>query len=256
MKRIVAILLLAASTSLGVEIDGYVPPTPVVDTVSFDLTWEDGSQEGRLQWNNDDGTLEVGLPGGNVNLQIGLESLMRVSNKSGATITNGTPVYVSGAQGSRPTVAPANASVLSKSFVCGVATEDIANNSNGYVATFGYVRDIDTSAWVAGTKLYLADIDGGLTNAIPDAPSEPMCVAVVLVSNTDSGVILTKPSSALSSSLVSERFAVITDTNTVASASNAGRTRYYTSGNNSYIDVCMQTNASNYAWINIQSYGW
>jgi hypothetical protein len=45
------------------------------------------------------------------------------------------------------------------------------------------------------------------------------------------------------------------DTNS-ATASNAGALRYRTSGNNSYIDMCMQTGAATYAWVNIVSNNW
>jgi len=41
-----------------------------------------------------------------------------------------------------------------------------------------------------------------------------------------------------------------------ASASNVGTLKYYTSGNNSYVDMCMQTGASTYAWVNIVQNNW
>ena len=40
------------------------------------------------------------------------------------------------------------------------------------------------------------------------------------------------------------------------SATKAGTFRYYTSGNNSYVDMCMQTGASTYAWVNIVTNSW
>ena len=40
------------------------------------------------------------------------------------------------------------------------------------------------------------------------------------------------------------------------SASKAGTFRYRTSGNNSYVDMCMQTGASTYAWVNIVTNNW
>ena len=40
------------------------------------------------------------------------------------------------------------------------------------------------------------------------------------------------------------------------SASKAGTFRYRTSGNNSYVDMCMQTGASTYAWVNIVQNNW
>jgi len=40
------------------------------------------------------------------------------------------------------------------------------------------------------------------------------------------------------------------------SASKVGTFRYRTSGNNSYVDMCMQTGASTYAWVNIVANTW
>jgi len=45
------------------------------------------------------------------------------------------------------------------------------------------------------------------------------------------------------------------DTDT-ASANKVGTLRYRTSGNNSYVDMCMQTGATTYAWINIVQNNW
>lgn len=41
-----------------------------------------------------------------------------------------------------------------------------------------------------------------------------------------------------------------------ASASKVGTLRYRTSGNNSYVDMCMQTGATTYAWVNIVQNNW
>ena len=45
------------------------------------------------------------------------------------------------------------------------------------------------------------------------------------------------------------------DTDT-ASANKVGTVRYRTSGNNSYVDMCMQTGATTYEWINIVQNNW
>jgi hypothetical protein len=45
------------------------------------------------------------------------------------------------------------------------------------------------------------------------------------------------------------------DTDT-ASADKVGTQRYRVSGNNSYVDMCMQTGAATYAWINIVQNNW
>ena len=46
------------------------------------------------------------------------------------------------------------------------------------------------------------------------------------------------------------------DTANAASSTNAGMLKYRISGNNSYVDMCMQTGAATYAWINIKQNNW
>lgn len=46
------------------------------------------------------------------------------------------------------------------------------------------------------------------------------------------------------------------DDTAIASASKVGTQRYRVSGNNSYVDVCMQTGASTYAWVNTMTQSW
>ena len=87
----------------------------------------------------------MGLPGGNVVLQIGEESVIRVSNQTGDAIPNGAAVYISGLQGARPTIALADASSIMTAGVSGVTTEAIAHGDSGYITAFGLVRDVDTN---------------------------------------------------------------------------------------------------------------
>jgi hypothetical protein len=165
-----------------------------VDGIQFDLTPSATGAEGKLYWNSDDGTLQLGMPGGNVTLQLGQEVLVRARNETGVTITNGSVVYVSGAQGSRPTIELATASTHSiAESVIGFTTEEITNNNNGYVTTFGIVRDLDTSAYTAGDKIYLSTTAGEFTGTIPTKPNTRVDLGVVLFSNVSSGSILVSP---------------------------------------------------------------
>lgn len=159
--------------------------------IDLDLTYTNGHQEGRIHWNADDGVPEVGMPGGNVIQQIGLELLARVTNKTGSLIPNGTPVYVNGVQGNRPTIdlAKADAEMTSVTFL-GLTTEDIINNNNGYVCLTGYVRDIDTSAFSAGDVLYISStVAGGLTSTRPTAPNWKIGIGICLNDHATEGII-------------------------------------------------------------------
>ena len=81
----------------------------------------------------------------------------------------------------------------------GLYTEDVNANTNGYVTTFGLVRDIDTSGaavgevWSAGTRLFVSDTPGELTNVLPSGTSRKIFVGIVLRAHATEGVILAHP---------------------------------------------------------------
>lgn len=203
MRVLLAILLVASTSHAKVRFSQPLPPNLWAQTLQFDLDFVDGHEEGRLQWNQEDGTLEYGMPGGNVNLQIGLEMLIRATNKTGSTLTNGYPVYVSGAQGGRPTIELGTATNVSAHHIAGLMTENVENNSSGYVCSFGYVRDVDTSMYSAGADLYLDEVAGTLSTNIPAYPADAVHVGTVLVSNPESGIIFVNPSHEMTFDLLS-----------------------------------------------------
>lgn len=159
-----------------------------IKDIQFDLTNTSDPAEGELNWNSDDGTLQVGLSGGVVNLQIGSEIVVK-GKATGSAIANGEVVYISGASGTNPEFSLANATTISANRTLGIATEDITQNTNGYVTTFGLVRGIDTSSFSAGDQLYLDTTSGQITNSAPSYPNSAIRIGVCIVSNSDEGVI-------------------------------------------------------------------
>lgn len=147
------------------------------------------SQARRVQWNQDDGTMDIGLYGGSV-LQVGQELMYYAKNTSGGLIANGTPVMFTGTVGSSGKLtfglAVADGSVLAD-YMMGVATQDIADNDFGYVTSFGLVRGFDTTGapygevWNDGDLLYFDPATPGTwTNVQPQAPNIDVPVAVVI----------------------------------------------------------------------------
>lgn len=163
--------------------------------IQFNTTFPDGGAEGRLQWNQDDGTLEFGMPGGEVNLQIGQEMLIRARNLEGEDITNCQAVWVSGATGNVIEIMTPIASNISQApLTFALATENILNNLLGYVTITGLVRDCDTSDWDEGDVLYLsATEEGNLTNIRPIAPNTSVVIGIVTRSHLSEGVIAVNP---------------------------------------------------------------
>jgi len=148
--------------------------------------------EGSLHWNNDDKTLELMSDVSDFNLQIGQENVIRVVNKTGGDILNGTVVYISGAQGNRPTIDIAcitGTTCYNK--VIGVTTHDIINNRNGYVTTFGLVRDLNTNTFNEGDELYVSS-GGTITNIKPLQPLHAIKIGYCVTSSSTSGIILVR----------------------------------------------------------------
>jgi hypothetical protein len=178
----------------GGKFDMLNNPLENVNYIQFNRDFEGTNEIGKLNWDNTDGTVEVGALGGDVVLQIGQEAYARVVNKSGAVITNGLAVTIVGAQGQRPKVSlsdiddpPLNDSVT------GLATEDIPNNQQGYVTVFGLVRGIDTSAFSEGDRLWATTAPGIITNTLPPPPGRKVFVGTVVVAGPANGSIFVNP---------------------------------------------------------------
>ena len=119
-------------------------------------------------------------------LYVGQQQLARVVNKSGSTLTYGTPVYLSGVQGNRPTVSPAQANSTAFDVVGLVATKaGIANNAEGFVLTNGILQNVSTVAYTAGSILWLANTAGNLTGTQPSYPDYQTQVGQALNSTTN-----------------------------------------------------------------------
>lgn len=172
-----------------------------LDYIDFNTDASPTHQEGRLHWNVDDYTLEVGLALGSV-LQIGQEQLIRVFNKSGQTISNGQSVYLSGIQEDQPSVELASADYdigsgdqcPSSSLVLGLATQDIEDQTAGFVTTFGLVRGLDTSNFDEGDVLFLnTGSEDGYSTSRTNAPDCCVKIGTVVRSHQNEGTILVEP---------------------------------------------------------------
>lgn len=170
--------------------------------VEFDTTPIGNTGVGVMRWNDADGTLDLGLKGGNVTLQVGQEQVVRVVNKTGSNLleSNYQAVRVNGAQGQRLKVALAQATndLLSAETI-GLVTENIDNNQEGFVTTSGLIRGINTTGslqgetWADGDMLYLSpSVAGRITNIKPSAPNHLIVVGYVVHSHANNGSIFVK----------------------------------------------------------------
>lgn len=172
---------------------------PKLDYFDLDLTPVGIQQEGRTMWDADNGVPATGLAGGVVRLQHGLELLKRVKNASGGALTDGQIVYLNDATGALPKayLASADSTTPEKWCVCGMVTEPIGDNQPGFITVIGAVSDVDTSAYVEGTKLYLsATTPGAFTDTMPEAPDAGIPIGIVLRQHATEGQILFFPDKA------------------------------------------------------------
>jgi len=125
-----------------------------------------------------DGSVTITTPSTGVrNLSVAVAAatnnvIAQVRNTTGATLTKGTVVYITGATGQISTVskALANADATSAQTL-GMITADLPNNTNGNVTIIGLITNIDTSAYTDGAQLYLSPtVAGAVTTTKPYAP--------------------------------------------------------------------------------------
>jgi hypothetical protein len=132
-------------------------------------------QEGRVFYDSNSHTLNVYNDIADVTLNIGEENYIRIINKSGSTIFNGSVCRHNGVDVTTklPMIALALADTVINATILGVATHDIPNNTEGFLTTQGKVSDIDYSAFPAGQPMYLSGtIEGGIVAIAPDIISQ------------------------------------------------------------------------------------
>ena len=175
-----------------------------VDYIDFNTSSLFTSTTGRVNWIDQDGTLELGLKGGVVKSLLGQGLVTRVVNKTNPLVdllgANYQVVVVSGAQGQRLAVKLAQADNDANSAgTLGLVAENIARNQEGFVVTVGLLKNINTTGnlqgetWTDGDILYLSPTTAGqITNIKPQAPQHTVIVGYVEYAHQNNGKIYVK----------------------------------------------------------------
>jgi hypothetical protein len=157
------------------------------NSIHFYTTASGVTQVGQLGWDDGYGTLDLMLKGGNVNVELGQENVVLVYNGNGTTLNKGEVVFVSGSQGNRPAVNRAIGTTDGYSATTlGFAAEPIPAGAEGYVTTFGFINNINTSGTIGGSPVWLSPTTpGGWTTTKPQAPQHTVLLGyIVRVHNT------------------------------------------------------------------------
>jgi len=167
----------------------------VTDYIDLSESPAPTSKTRRLAWNATDQTVNLGMDYG-VTQQIGQETYARVGNTTGVTIPNGTVVGFAGSTSNALLVTPYLADGSQPTlYILGVMTHDLPDSGEkGYCTTWGFVRDLDTSAFSPGDLLYASPtVAGAFTNVKPTAPDNVIPLAACITSDATTGVIFVRP---------------------------------------------------------------
>ena len=166
-----------------------------VDAIDFNTTPVTAIAAKRLQWNDAEGSLQLGLKGGNVHSHISEDLFLYGYNNSGSPMTKGQVVRVNGSSGLRPVIslAQANGDPNSAETV-GVVAETIANNAQGLVQVFGLMTNLNTNSFNEGDVLYLSPtVAGQVVNTKPVAPNHLVRVAYCVKKSGGAGEVYISP---------------------------------------------------------------
>lgn len=164
-------------------------PSSTIDYVEFKQDANHQTTTGQISWNDTDKTFDLGLAGNSI-LQAGQEMMIYVHNETGSTIPNGRVVFIT----SPPTtddmlhVAIASCDNDTAYSTIAVTTNEIPDGNMGYCTLVGRVRDLDTSSFSDGDKLFLS-INGTITNTEVSFPNHSVEIGYCIKSDSTSGVI-------------------------------------------------------------------
>jgi predicted RecA/RadA family phage recombinase len=111
---------------------------------------------------------------------------VEVRNNTGATISKGTPVYISGFN-TKPTIDKCDADIANTFPVAGITTTDISSGADGNILISGVLNDFNTTSYTTGDRIYVAS-GGGITKTKPT--NGGAVIGVILESNASTGKML------------------------------------------------------------------
>ena len=171
-----------------------LPDVPA-DSLNFNTAATETAAIGKMFWNTTEGTPQVGLAGGNVQLQMGSMVVAYVRNAEATTLNKGEVVYLFGASGNRAEVKRAsNVGDPTSAKTMGIVAESIAANQVGFIVTQGVLDGLSLgSPYVSGDSIYLGTTPGTFTRVKPTQPYHIVFIGVVERANAGNGQIYIKP---------------------------------------------------------------
>lgn len=171
-----------------------LPDVPA-DSLNFNTAATEANAVGKMFWNATEGAPQVGLAGGNLQLQMGSMLVAYVRNAEATTLNKGEVVYLFGATGNRASVKRAsNQADSSSSKTIGLVAESIGANQNGFIITQGTIDGLSLgSPYVEGDSVYLGNTPGTFTRVKPTQPNHIVFIGVVERANAGNGQLYIRP---------------------------------------------------------------
>lgn len=172
------------------DLQSVAPSNLTLDYLQLNTSATVTDAVGRIRWDADQGTADLGLLGGNVVQRLGQTLVAYVTNAEASTITKGQAVYLFSAVGDRASVKLAyNTGDATSAKTLGIVAEDIASGASGFIMCQGVVYKMNTAAYTAGDSLYLGATAGSLTTTKPYAPNHLVYIGTVEKANAGNGQI-------------------------------------------------------------------
>jgi len=164
-----------------------------VDSLFFDTSVPSNNVDtAKMRWDSELATVVLGMYD-QVPNELGFKNFWLVKNQTGLTITKGSIVYANGTVGAsgRITVAKfiADGSIDAK-YLLGITAHDLTDGEDGYVISFGKIRQVNTDTFAAGAILYPSPTVAGVwTDVEPVAPNIDMPIGFCINSSSNNGTI-------------------------------------------------------------------
>jgi hypothetical protein len=167
--------------------------TQPIDSLFFDTSVSPNNVDtAKMRWDYELGTVVLGMYD-QVPNEIGFKNFWLVKNQTGSTITKNSLVYASGTLGASGRISVskfiANGTIDAK-LLLGITAHDLTDGEDGYVISFGKIRQVNTDTFAAGAILYPSPTTAGVwTDIEPVAPNIDMPIGFCINSSSNNGTI-------------------------------------------------------------------
>ncbi len=167
--------------------------TQPVDSLFFDTSVSPNNVDtAKMRWDSELGTVVLGMYD-QVPNELGFKNFWLVKNQTGSTIAKNSLVYASGTVGASGRILVskfiANGSIDAK-LLLGITAHDLTNGEDGYVISFGKIRQVNTDTFADGAILYPSPTTAGVwTDIEPVAPNIDMPIGFCINSSSNNGTI-------------------------------------------------------------------